>query len=88
MSLLKFSFKTHIAEAALQHILANRPQLLTFIFSLSSRRNILIDRRIKKISEQGPSPDWSTLNAQQKVNLIYRNMAEAKAIERLIRMKN
>lgn len=88
MSFLKSTLKTQMAEAALQHVLGGRPQLLTFFFSLSSRRNMLIDRRIKKISEQGPSPDWSRLSAQEKVNLIYRNMAEAKAIERLMRMKN
>ncbi|HTM67431.1 MAG TPA: hypothetical protein VL093_13975 [Flavipsychrobacter sp.] len=88
MSFLKSTLKTHMAEAALQQMLGRRLWLLTFLFSLSSRRNMLIDRRIKKISEQGPSPDWSGLNAEEKINLIYRNMAEAKAIERLMRMKN
>jgi hypothetical protein len=87
MSFIKSTFKTHAAEAVWQHVF-DLPSIKTFFFSLSSRRNILIDRRIKKISEQGTSPEWWKMTPQEKTSLIYKNMATAKAIERLERMKN
>jgi hypothetical protein len=58
-----------------------------FFLSIFSQRNYRIEQRIKKI-KRSSSPTWSSMNEQERISHIYRTVAEEKAIERLLKMKN
>jgi len=55
---------------------------------LFSHRNYIIDKRIARILASSASSQWSQMDSSQQMKSIYTRVAEAKAIERLLRLKD
>lgn len=66
---------------------SDRP-LLKRLFSLLFNRNCRIDQRINRIMQSATTKQWVEMNEKEKIDFIYKSMAEAKAIQRMLQLKN
>ncbi|RYZ53325.1 MAG: hypothetical protein EOP49_07530 [Sphingobacteriales bacterium] len=63
--------------------------LINFFLSyFKVNRNNVIEKRINKIRASAIATPWHMMTEQQRINYIYRKMAEEKAIERMTMLKN
>jgi len=64
-------------------------RVFRFLFNvLLINRNNIIEKRIARIRAASQHLPWQEMSDQDRINYIYRKMAEEKAIERMILLKN